>query len=412
MSRVRKDTKGRALRRGECYLRAKNLYAFYYMDSFGKRRCLYAKDLMELRDKEKEMQRNMLDKLDVYLLQKADINYVFDRYIDLKKSSLKQSTLANYLYTYQKYVRDGFGKRKLDTVRYSDVVLFYKDMLDKGYSLSTVDNVHTLLHPTFKMAVRDNVLRNNPADGAVAEIKRSSDAPKGIREALTYEQEKAFLDYIRTNPNEKRWVPIMTVMFGTGCRIGELIGLRWDDVDLEERVISINHNVTYGPKSKDSYRCSFEVTTPKTQAGVRTIPMLDKVHEAFLMEKEMQETRGFESCLELDGLSNFIFLNRNGTLHKSSSIDKVIKRIVSDYNEKEIISSRREKREPIILPSFSCHVARHTFCSRLCENETNIKVIQEIMGHKSIETTLGIYAHVSESKKKEAFKELNNRNVL
>ncbi len=116
--------------------------------------------------------------------------------------------------------------------------------------------------------------------------------------------------------------------------------------------------------------------------------------------------------MELDGMSGFIFFNRFGTLHNPASINKEIKRIVDDYNAREEVNAKREGRKPLIIPRFSCHITRHTFCSRLCENETNVKVIQEVMGHKDIQTTLGIYAEVSESKKQEAFSKLNNNNMF
>ena len=93
-------------------------------------------------------------------------------------------------------------------------------------------------------------------------------------------------------------------------------------------------------------------------------------------------------------------------------MNKVIKRIVSDHNAKEIVDAKKEGREPVIIPDFSCHITRHTFCTRLCENETNVKVIQSVMGHKDIQTTLDIYAEVSESKKKDIFDQLNDHDVI
>ena len=76
------------------------------------------------------------------------------------------------------------------------------------------------------------------------------------------------------------------------------------------------------------------------------------------------------------------------------------------------MDAKKEGREPVIIPDFSCHITRHTFCTRLCENETNVKVIQSVMGHKDIQTTLDIYAEVSESKKKDIFDQLNDHDVI
>jgi len=410
MGKIRKDTKGRVLHKGEMIRRDTGLYRFAYTDQFGKKRYLYSKDLGELREKEKQVLHDKLDGITAYALSVSDINSVFDRYI-ATKSELRSTTKTNYMYTYDRYVRKGFGKKKIAEVRYSEVLIFYKALIDSGLSVSTVESVHSTLHPTFQMAVRDNVIRNNPTDGVLAEIKKKQKGRAEIRHALTLEQERAFLDYL-SNPEYCRWRPLFTVMFGTGARVGELIGLRWTDVDFKNNLISINHNVTYYPRSDKDNKCEYEVTLPKTESGIRTIPMLDKVREALIEEQEYQKEHGTHCVMELDGMSGFIFCNRFGNLHKPSVIDKVIRRIVDNYNAGEEVKAAREGREPLLIPRFSCHIARHTFCSRLCENETNVKVIQSVMGHKDIQTTLDIYAEVSENKRQEVFKNLNNHNVL
>ena len=410
MAKIRKDTKGKVLHKGEDYKKEKKLYRYSYTDPLGKRRCIYSKDLGELWEKEKQLQRDQLDGLDMYVQGKADVNFAFDRYI-ATKTELRSSTRTNYLYTYDRYVRNGFGKKKLSSVRYSDVVLFYNALLGKGLSVSTVDSVHTVLRPTFQLAVRDNVIRNNPADGAMAEVNKKWDGETGVRHALTIEEERAFLDCLNLQKNLK-WKPLFTVMFGTGCRIGEVIGLRWDDADMDNGIITIDHDVTYYPRSDKNYKCEYELALPKTEAGIRTIPMLKKVKEALELEKENQEKYGYHCVVELGGMKNFIFCNRFGGLLNPAGVNKVIKRIVSDHNAKEIVDAKKEGREPVIIPDFSCHITRHTFCTRLCENETNVKVIQSVMGHKDIQTTLDIYAEVSEKKKKDIFDQLNDHDVI
>ena len=410
MAKVRKDGKGRVLHKGESYIKKRKLYSFSYVDVYGKRKFLYAGDLGELREREKQLQKDKLDKLDVYVMTNADINFVFDRYISTK-TELRGTTRTNYVYIYNRFVKKGFGKKKIADVRFSDVLLFYNGLLEKGLKVNTVDSVHSVLHPTFQLALRDNVIRSNPTDGVMAELKKKLKGDSGIRHALTIEEQRAFLDYLE-NPEYIRWKPLFTVMFGTGCRVGEIIGLRWSDVDFEDSSISINHSISYYPREDKGFKCEFEVSGPKTEAGIRMIPMLDKVREALLLEKKNQMELGYHSIVEVGGMSDFIFCNRFGNLHNPSSINREIKRIVENYNAWEEIRAKRESREALILPRFSCHITRHSFCSRLCENETNVKVIQSVMGHKDIQTTLDIYAEVSEQKKKDIFKNLNNDNIF
>lgn len=410
MGKVRKDTKGRVLHKGECYNNSRKCYVYAYTDSFGKRRFLYSQDLGELRDKEKQVKKDELDGISVYALSQSDFNYVFDRYIETK-NELRSSTRSNYVYNYNRYVRKGFGKKKISDIRYSDVLFFYNALLQKGLSMSTVETVHGLLHPTFQMAVRDNVIRNNPSDNVMAELKKKQKGRPEPRRALTYEQQRAFLDYL-DRPEYIRWKPMFTVMFGTGVRVGELIALRWDDIDFDDNKLSIRHDITYCPRVEHDSKCEYKIEDPKTEAGKRDIPLLEKVKEALLEEKKYQEETGNHCVMELGGFSGFIFSNRFGNFFNQQSINREIKRIVNDHNAREQVNARREGRQPLMIPSFSCHITRHTFCTRLCENETNIKVIQTIMGHKDIQTTLDIYAEVSESKKQDVFRQLNHTNVV
>lgn len=133
--------------------------------------------------------------------------------------------------------------------------------------------------------------------------------------------------------------------------------------------------------------------------------MLDSVKDAFEMLWEEQEESGWND-VEVDGMRGFIFCNRYGNVPNPQSVNRAIKRIIADHNAVEEIRARKEKREAVILPDFSAHHLRHTFCTRLCEQETNLKVIQSIMGHKDIKTTMEIYAEATEEKKQESFERL------
>ena len=194
-------------------------------------------------------------------------------------------------------------------------------------------------------------------------------------------------------------------MLGTGCRIEEAIGLRWDDFDLKKRTISINHSLTYYVRREDTTKCEFRVSEPKTEAGVRTIPMMKPVYEVLKSEHERQEQEGF--CIaNIDGMTNFIFLNRFGNPHNPQEVNRAIKRIVDAHNAEEEVIAKKKKIEPVIIPRFSCHIFRHTFASRFCENETNVKVIQEVMGHADVSTTMNIYAEANPDVTKEALEKL------
>lgn len=406
--KARKDSKGYALRTGECQ-RTDGRYSYSYTDRKGERHSIYSKTLAELRTREKQLQRDYEDGLDAHAASKITLNNLYDSYIN-QKFDLKPTTKANYKYMYNRFVRDTFGKRKIVEIRYSDVKAFYFTFLnEKQLKANTLDNVHTQLHPAFQMAVRDGILRTNPSDGVMAEIKKSNlwDAPP--RKALTIPEQKAFMNFLEDNREFEGWLPIVTVLLGTGMRIGECLGLRWEDVDFEERVISVNHNLTDRPD--ENGECKKHIQTPKTKAGNRNIPIIDEVFEAFLNEYEIQKCLGF--CEEeIDGYSGFIFSTATHTVYSASAVNNAIRRVTKAYNDLEEKKAVKEKRKPILLPQFSAHNLRHTFCTRFCENETNLKVIQDIMGHADISTTMDIYAEATAEKKKEVVTNIQGKIII
>ena len=396
-SKTRKDSKGYVLKTGETH-RKDGRYCYSYTDKNRVRHHIYAKTLPQLRAREKELQLKYEQGIDAYAAKKLTLNDCFDRYIG-QKYNLKETTKANYLYMYNRYVRPAFGKRKICEIRYSDVKAFYLSLLkDEGIKANTLENVHTVVHPALQLAVRDGYIINNPSDSAMTEIKRSKlwEAPK--RKSLTIPQQKAFMNFLESDRNFEGWVPVITVLLGTGMRIGECIALRWEDLDFKNRIISVNHSLSERPDTKGV--CKKRIETPKTEAGVRSIPMIQEVFDAFLAEYQIQKCLGF--CEEeIDGYSGFVFSTAYRTVYGASSVNNAIHRATKAYNEKEKADAKKEGREPVLLPNFSAHHLRHTFCTRLCENETNLKVIMSIMGHADISTTMDIYAECTQEKKQE-----------
>ena len=407
MAQARKDLRGRALKKGEIQRASDGRYVYTYTDPLGRRKYVYAQDLTTLREKEQKLMRDQLDGLDLYAAGKATINDTFDRYM-ATKYDLRESTRSNYLYTYDHFIRDDFGRKKIVDIKFSDVLHYYYYLLnEKDIALGTLDSIHCLLHPTFQLAVRDDIIRKNPSDGVKREISKKTGKNRGIRHALTIDQQRAYMEYIAGHPIFYHWWPIFTVLLGTGCRIGECLGLRLEDLDFDNRMISVNHCIVYY-QEEESGKSVMKVSKPKTDAGIRTIPMLDVVKDAFEMEREEQEETGFNDQV-IDGMTGFIFQNRYGDVPNPQAVNHTIKRIVSNYNAEEVLNAKKEKREPLIIPDFSCHHLRHTFATRLCEAETNLKVVQSVMGHRNIETTMDIYAEATDKKKRESFQDLADK---
>ena len=183
-----------------------------------------------------------------------------------------------------------------------------------------------------------------------------------------------------------------------------MTGLRWCDIDLEEGVIEVNHTLVYYNHAQNG--CYFNIHTPKTKAGNRKIPMLDEVKEAFLEEKRYQELGNLKCKVTIDGYTDFIFINRFGMTQHQGTLNRALRRIIRDCNEAQLSKQANPK---VLLPKFSCHSLRHTFTTRLVEEGVNIKVVQDVLGHKDVKTTLNIYTDVTKELKQEEFEDLQEK---
>lgn len=391
----RKDNKNKVLKEGE-YQRACGTYEFKWRDKRGGRHSISAVTLEELREKELDVLRDVLDGV------RADknnltINDLYYSWIQLKRG-LKDNTFSNYKYMYTQFVEPDFGKNKLVDLKRSDIRGFYNYLAEERHiQVNTIDSIHTVLHQVLELGVEDDYLRYNPSDNALKELKKARNFEVEKRRALTIPEQELFESFLSKQGQYHRWYPIFIIMLWTGMRVGEITGLRWCDIDFEEEIISVNHTLVYYDKRNEE-RCTYAINTTKTKAGERIIPMLPKVKEAFLMEKEYQEELDLKSKSVVDGFSDFIFVNRFGNVQNQSTLNKALKRIIRDCNYEMLDKS--SGNEITMLPDFSNHSLRHTFTTRMCEAGVNIKAMQEILGHADVETTMDIYAEATKDLKK------------
>lgn len=401
----RKDKSRVVLRKGESQ-RANGTYHYCWTDGNGKRHFVYAKTLDELRYKEEQIAKDKSDGIKAEA-RYTTVNDLFDLWKVLKRG-LKNNTFENYKYMYETFVRNNIGKDRISTLKKSDIKRFYNYLADeRGLQASTIDSIHTVLHQILDMAVDDDYIRNNPSNNVLKELKQSHCFKTEKRRALTRAEQDLFLDFLKNNAVYRHWYPIFAVMIGSGLRVGEVTGLRWCDIDLEEGLIDVNHTLVYYDHRTEGSKkgCYFNVNSTKTPASIRQVPMLGFVKEAFLMEKENQELLDVHCEVTIDGYSDFIFINRFGQAQHQSTLNKAIRRIIRDCNDEELLKDENAK---VLLPHFSCHSLRHTFTTRMCEAGVNVKVIQDALGHTDISTTLNIYADVTKKLKFSEFADLDS----
>ena len=390
--RPRYDSNRVKLRTGE-YQKADGHYEYRYT-VFGKKYSVYAKNLETLREKESEIQSLDTAKQAKFGSRTTTLNDVFYLWKELKRG-LRPNTFQNYCYMYEQYVQDGLGRLYIASIRKSDIKRFFNHLADeRRLRAGTIEAVQTVLHHVFQIAVDDEWIDRNPSDHAIKELKRSHQLDSKKRMALTKAEQDLLLSFLSENTPNARWYPITAVLLGTGMRVGEATGLRWCDIDFEENMIDVNHTLVY--YSNGNHNCKFAINDTKTPASKRLIPMTKPVRDAFLQEKETQELLGVVCNATIDGYTDFVFLNRFGGLHTQGTLNKVYKRIIRDCNDAEFLKSENPS---VLLPNFSSHTLRHTFATRLCESGMNIRLIQDILGHSDISTTMDIYTHVTKEMK-------------
>lgn len=416
MSEKRRDIKGRVLRNGENQ-RKDGRYEYKYTDALGQRRSVYSwrlvdtdrlpngkKDGASLRELEKEIEAELKVGLKSFEVKRLTVNQYFDYHMSRK--AMKHNTKAMYIGMYDRHIRNTpFGRMLFITVKSSDI----KNVLinihkEKGLAQSTIKTLYIVVAQMFSAAVSDEYILKNPADRVMREVSKFIAQKPVPRTALTKRQQELFSKYVTENKAFKNWVPLVTFLLGTGCRIGEALALRWEDCDFEKNIIDINHSLVY---TKINGKNTVYIGSTKSEAGIRIIPMLSEVKKVLLDERSRQEELGIES-IEIDGYKNFVFITKNGKTKLTSEVDAVLYRIVNRYNEEELLRAEAEGREPELLPKISAHILRHTFCTRYCEVEHNIKVIKEVMGHAKISTTMMIYNTATNEEKMRSFAGLEN----
>ena len=231
-----KNSSKKLLKPGE-YQRPDGRYVYRWTDALGKRRSIYASTLQELRQKEKQ-----LDKERVWDVHRGDrtLEGQIQLYLQLKKNSIAPSTYANYEYYFNHVIKDSrIAKLPLHAIKKTDILRFYTALEAEGFKPGSIKIVQKIIRPALQLACEDGELLRNPADGCTAAYKD----PLEKRYGLTHEEEGEFFERVQSCSWAERYYPMLKIATLTGLRIGELLGLSWNDVDLKNRVLSVNHQI-------------------------------------------------------------------------------------------------------------------------------------------------------------------------
>ncbi len=391
----RKDNKGRVLKQGESQ-RKDGTYMYRYTDECKKRHYVYASTLPELREKKLKIEKARMNDI------KLSVDYTVDQLVQLKLKVKNNSNIFSnntrlvYNAAYRCHIKDSWlSYKKIREVKKSDIILFYTE-LSKTLSNATIRaGVHSLLQQSFKMALEDHIISSDPTSGAVKDFPLDSKTKK----TLNQQQVDNLLSYIKDNPYYHRLHPLLTVFIDAMLRGGELCGLTWKDVDLENGFLKIDHQLQYRTVNGKS---AMYITTPKTKNGNRKVPLTEKAYAALLQLKEIKEKSDRTSTITIDGYNDFVFLSKSGLPQRINLLNNSFINLENSYN----------KCHEDQMPHLSCHVFRHTGCTLMAKKMFKLgldpKILQSWMGHSSLKMTLELYNHVEDIDSQMAMDEINS----
>lgn len=385
MSEKRRDSKGRLLHNGE--IQQKNgRYRFKYYDITGKDRYLYSWRLdrndktpagktagPSLRELEKQLQVDQFLHIAVNGGNMTVLELV-ERYVETR-TGVRESTRAGYQTTINFLKKDSFGARRIDTVKISDAKLWLVSLQKhQGKGYSSIHTIRGILRPAFRMAYDDDLIRRNPFDFELATVVVNDSV---TREAITRDQERKYLKFVKEDAHFNRYYEGIYILFNTGLRISEFVGLTKKNLDFENHKIIVDHQLVRTSKMV------YMIEPPKSESGVREVPMTKEVEEAFKTIIKNRKKPKVEPMV--DGLSGFLWLDKNGMPMVALHWEKYFQHILEKYNNIYRIQ----------MPKVTPHVCRHTFCSKMAKSGMNPKSLQYIMGHADISVTLNTYTHVN-----------------
>ena len=372
MSTKRKDHKGRILKTGESQ-RKDLIYQYRYTDFRGKRQTVYAPSLQELRQKEKEIQKQIDDGID-YEAGQITVIELLEKYISLKKG-VRYNTKVGYQFVLNLVKKEDFGYRKISTIKVCDAKQWFAKLQKDGRGYSTITSVRGVIKPAFQMACDEDAVRKNPFVFKLTDAVVNDSEP---RMALTEEQLETWMNFIKNDNTYSKYYDEFVVLLETGMRVSEFCGLTKKNLDFKNRRIQVDHQLVRERGGK------YYVEETKTSSGCRFIPMTDTIYQS--LKNMLARRPKVKKEVIVDGYSNFIMLDKNGNPKVALHIENEMRWAMQKY-------TKLYPDNP--LPRITPHIFRHTFCTNYANSGMDIKDLQYLMGHSDAGVTLNVYSHAS-----------------
>ena len=387
-----KNLKGKECGKGICQ-RKDGLYTARFVNKRGVRQEKFFSTIPEARNWLDDAR--YADKHDnVFVPSDMTVDTWFDYWIKNIVGDLAPNTLRNYRERYKFNIQPIIGGMLLSDVKPMHCKMVLNQM-DNDYAGSTIRQTYICMGTILKSALMNDLIVRHPMNGV-----RYTKPVRAVNDIkyLTLEEQEKFMEVAKRSHNYYQYA----LLLETGLRTGELVGLTWDAIDWEKRTLTVNKTLEY--RHKQGY---WRAGPPKTQQSYRTIPLTNKAYE--ILEKVYANVRyrkeadtlsqtleymdrrtGEKSTLVM---SDLVFINwRTGEPAKNSSYDTRLYKLCDEAKIKR----------------FCMHALRHTYATRAIESGMQPKVLQKLLGHASIKTTMDRYVHVTEDSLLKAIRQFEN----
>ena len=390
-----KDLKGRECGKGLSQRKDKK-YSARYVTKSGKRIEKYFNTLPEARNWLADSQYE--DKHSTFgATSDMTVDEWFQHWLQFIICDLSPNTRRNYKERYEKNIQPVMGAMRISQIKPMHCKAVLNQMM-AAYAGATIRQTYITLGTMFRSAVMNDIIEKHPMDGV--RYTKPVRAP-GDHRCLTIEEQKKFLEAAKSSHNYRQYALILE----TGLRTGELIGLTWDVINWENRTLTVNKTMEFRHKQQ-----CWRAGPPKTATSYRTIPLTDKAYHLLLELYKLRDTQ--KKSKELSQILTFtdrrsgqsstlvmydlVFINfRTGLPAKNSSYDTHLYKLC----------------EKAGIEPFSMHTLRHTYATRAIESGMQPKVLQQLLGHASIQTTMDTYVHVTEDSLAQAVRQFEAKNM-
>jgi integrase len=329
--------------------------------------------------------------------RKQTVNaYISNWLTEVKKPTMKAASYDRLERTFEHQIRDSHvGRSQMGNLTSMDVQKLLNSCVDKNYSYSTIKKVYQLLNNCFNHAVAVRDIQFNPVNGAYLpkeeNIIKQTKVVSTMMDGDLLKLEHSIDDCFSTGREKYRYAAAYTLIANTGLRSGEALALRWDHVDLENRVITVNQNASRikNRNKNDSAKSIQIITSVKTKTGIRTIPINDTAYKCLLKLKAIQKQDHNAAC-------PYVIATSTGKIVVQNSFYRIFQRM----------------QEELEISPVTVHALRHTFATNLIKQGTDIKVVSQLLGHSSVRITYDTYVHTDLTHAIEAVNKLNTNTAI